>query len=160
MSKIAVVYFSVYGSTKKFAEEIAKLTSADIYRITPFTKYDDDKKNYEILTKIAEAEKNNNDRPVIEKINIDSYDKIFVGYPIWWYTMPMAVYTFLESNKWQGKTIIPFCTHEGSRESTTYETIKEICKGANVLDGLEIPGTKFVYTQEIEIKDWLDKLGI
>ena len=74
--------------------------------------------------------------------------------------MPMAVYTFIESQKWQGKTVIPFCTHEGSRESTTYDTLREKCKGATVLDGLEIIGTKFAYSQSIEIGDWLTKLGL
>lgn len=160
MSKIAIVYFSVYGSTEKFANTISELTGGDLFKVIPLTKYDSDKNNYEILAKIAEAEMKANDRPVIEKINIKDYDTVFLGYPIWWYTMPMAVFTFLEGNDLKEKTIIPFCTHEGSKESNTYEVIRKICKDCKVLDGLDIPGSKFIYDQTIEIEDWINKLGI
>lgn len=160
MSKSAVVYFSVYGGTERLAEEIAHQTGSDIIEIVPITKYDSDKNHYEILTKIAEIEKNGNQRPAIEKIDISAYDQIFLGYPIWWYTMPMAVYTFLETHDFHGKTVIPFLTHEGSRESTTYETLKEKCEGATILEGLDIFGSKMVFDQSLEVEEWLQKLGI
>ena len=95
--------------------------------------------------------------------NMEDYDVIFLGYPIWWSDMPMAVYTFLESYDFSGKTIIPFCTHEGSGLSSTDSSIAEICTGADVLDGLEIRGSVAQNSQDealTAVTDWLDKIEI
>ncbi|MFA6875696.1 MAG: flavodoxin, partial [Parabacteroides sp.] len=69
------------------------------------------------------------------------YDVIYLGYPIWWGTMPMAVYTFLASYDFTGKTIIPFCTHEGSDLGSSVQDIKKVCPKARVLQGLAIKGS-------------------
>ena len=95
--------------------------------------------------------------------NMEDYDVIFLGYPIWWSDMPMAVYTFLESYDFSGKTIIPFCTHEGSGLSSTDSSIAEICTGADVLDGLEMRGSVAQNSQDealTAVTDWLDKIEI
>ena len=95
--------------------------------------------------------------------NMEDYDVIFLGYPIWWSDMPMAVYTFLESSDFSGKTIIPFCTHEGSGLSSTDSSIAEICTGADVLDGLEMRGSVAQNSQDealTAVTDWLDKIEI
>ncbi len=87
-------------------------------------------------------EREENARPELSKAidDISEYDVIYLGYPIWWGDKPMAVYTFLESYNFSGKTIIPFCTHAGSNLSGTIESIKGTCKGASVSDGLAIKG--------------------
>ena len=95
--------------------------------------------------------------------NMEDYDVIFLGYPIWWSDMPMAVYTFLESYDFSGKTIIPFCTLEGSGLSSTDSSIAEICTGADVLDGLEMRGSVAQNSQDealTAVTDWLDKIEI
>ena len=95
--KSLVVYFSVYGSTKVFAEEIAKQAGSNIARIEPVVEYDTNTAHYEELAKYAKKEHDENQRPAIKnEINIAEYDTIFIGYPMWWYTMPMIMYTFFE----------------------------------------------------------------
>ena len=71
---------------------------------------------------------------------LDSAETIYLGYPIWWSDMPMPVYTFLESRDWSGKTIAPFCTHEGSGLADTVASIRRVVVGATVLDGMELRG--------------------
>jgi flavodoxin len=96
-------------------------------------------------------------------LDVNSYDVIFIGYPIWWYTLPRAVYVFLESYDFSGKTIVPFCTHGGSRLSGTENVIKTLQPKASVLRGLEI--SRNVINRNPEngarkpIQDWLASLG-
>ena len=96
-------------------------------------------------------------------IDIDKYDVIFVGYPIWWSDMPMPVYTFLEAHQYEGKTIIPFCTHEGSGLANTENYLRNVCKGAEVLNGLAIRGRIAQNEQEKakeEVENWLKEINI
>jgi flavodoxin len=90
---------------------------------------------------------------------MDDYSLIFLGYPNWWGTMPMAVFTFLEDHDFSGKTIIPFCTHEGSGLGRSESDIKKICPHATVLTGLSIRGGS-VYRAENDISAWLSKSGV
>ena len=85
--------------------------------------------------------------------SIDEYDEIYLGYPNYWGTMPMAVYTFLESFDWSGKKVYPFCTHEGSGLSSTESDIK---KYAEVMKGIAIRGSD-VDTSQNKIKEWVEK---
>ena len=105
-----------------------------------------------------------NARPEIKgDIDIDKYDVIFVGYPIWWSDMPMPVYTFLEAHQYEGKTIIPFCTHEGSGLANTENYLRNVCKGAEVLNGLAIRGRIAQNEQEKakeEVENWLKEINI
>ncbi len=114
-NKAAVIYFSWTGNVDNMAHWIADATGADLYRVTTANPYPED---YNQTVDIAKRENDNNERPEI-RVDITAdrlagYDKVFFGFPIWWYDMPMAMYTFLDSYSLQGKTIIPFFSHEGS----------------------------------------------
>ncbi|MDE7213572.1 MAG: NAD(P)H-dependent oxidoreductase [Anaeroplasmataceae bacterium] len=127
------------GNTEIVAEMIAEKMDGTLFHIIRETPYP---KEYNACTEEAQAEKNQKARPkLLETKSIEDYDIIFLGYPIWWGDMPMAVYTFLESQNWNGKTLVPFCTHEGSGLSGTANQLKSTCIGANVLEGLAIRGS-------------------
>ena len=139
MAKNLVLYFSVYGTAKAVAEEIAKQTGADIAEIEPVTAYDSNRDHYNDLAAYAKKEHDKDMRPAIKNsFDIDSYDNIFIGYPMWWYTFPMIIYTLFDEYDFTGKTIIPFNTHMGSRDGGTYRTIRELEPGATVLEGLPV----------------------
>ena len=127
------------GNTEVVATKIQKLTGGDLFQIETVKAYPAD---YIETTTVAMDEKKKNARPELtEKIdNMDSYNVIYLGYPNWWGTFPMAVFTFLESYDFSGKTIIPFCTHEGSGLSNSERDIKKLCPNANVKSGFAIRG--------------------
>lgn len=89
---------------------------------------------------------------------MDFYDVIFIGYPNWWATIPMGVFTFFEEYDFSGKTIIPFCTHEGSRLGRSERDIKKLCPNSNVLEGLAIRGS--INKAQNSVSVWLRKLGM
>lgn len=128
------------GNTAIIADMIAAGTGGDLFEIKTVNAYPTD---YDECTEVAQTEKTNNARPELTATvdNFEDYDVIFLGYPIWWSDMPMAVYTFMESYDWNGKTVIPFCTHAGSGLSGTVSSIKTSLPTAEVLDGLSISGT-------------------
>jgi flavodoxin len=101
------------GNTEVIAKMIQEMTEGDLFRIDTVNSYPED---YTETTEVAKKELDDNARPELSNNvkNMDSYNVIFLGYPIWWRTMPMALFTFLEEYDFSGKTIIPFCTHEGS----------------------------------------------
>ena len=147
------------GNTHIIAEMIAAETGSDLFHILPVTSYPSD---YTECTTVAKRELNANARPTIQgDAAVEDYDIIFIGYPIWWGDMPMPVYTFIEKHDWQVKTIIPFCTHEGSGLSGTENKLKSVCKGSTVLEGLAVRGTTAQNKQEQarqSVKNWLHKL--
>ena len=155
--KTAVVYFSHSGNTQKLAQIIAADTGADIYRILPVKAYPEDCR--EVVSQ-AKAELENNSRPEIHmKLqDLGSYDNIFLGFPIWWHTMPMPVFTFLEKYDLSGKTIIPFATHEGSAFGRSLEDIRRAAPGARLLEGLEVRGSR-VSASEKQVISWLHDCG-
>ena len=155
-SKALVVYFSVTGNTKALAETIAETTGADIVEIVPETPYTSEDINYSKDNCRANKEQNDDSaRPAIaNKIeNIDDYDTIFLGYPIWWGTMPKIINTFLESYDLSGKTIMPFCTSGGSGIETSVSAIKDVCPGADVKDGFRGSSS----TSDTQVKEWIDR---
>ena len=98
---------------------------------------------------------------IAEMIAGENYDVIFLGYPNWWGDMPMAVYTFIEKHDWNGKTVIPFCTHEGSGLSGTERLLEQACKGATIAKGLAVQGTTAQNSQaqaKKTVQSWLNKL--
>ncbi|MCE5224421.1 MAG: flavodoxin, partial [Porphyromonadaceae bacterium] len=117
-------------------------------------------KDYMETTRVAKKELNADARPELTETvdNIDDYDTIYLGYPNWWGTFPMAIFTFLESYNFSGKTIIPFCTHEGSGMCGLGD-IQLVCPEANVNKGIAIKGSN-VHRADTEstIKNWLEKL--
>jgi flavodoxin len=127
------------GNTQIVAEMIVEETGGDLFHIQTVITYPDD---YDECTEVAKQEKADNARPELDfKVNnFKDYDVIYLGYPIWWSDMPMAVYTFLESYDFSDKTVIPFNTHAGDGQAGTVDNIKEICSQATFLDGLVISG--------------------
>ena len=159
MAKDLVIYFSVYGTAKLVAEEIAKQTGADIREIVPAVPYDGNRDHYPALLRVAQKEHDTNARPVIrEELPIADYDRIYIGYPMWCYTFPMIIYTLFEQYDFSDKTIIPFNTHMGSRDGGTYETIRELAPKAKVLAGLPVEMSEAEKDPETAVKKWLDSL--
>lgn len=117
--------------------------------------------NYNAVVDLAKQELKDDYRPELAtKIeNMDSYDVVFVGYPNWWATMPMAVFTFLEEYDFSGKTIIPFCTHEGSSFGRSIDDITELCPKSTILDGLAIRGRNVKNAQK-DLSKWLNEIGM
>ena len=148
------------GNTKILAEMIAEATGADTFEIKPVKPYP---KEYTPATEIAKKEKNENARPEIVGTmpDISKYDVIFLGYPIWWGDLPMPCYTFFDKVKLEGKTVAPFCTHEGSGLSGTDRYIADTTK-AKVTAALEMKGTTAQKNQgeaKKEVLAWLKKVG-
>lgn len=147
------------GNTQIVAEMIASEIGGDMFSIEPVAVYPED---YDECTEVAKREANAKSRPSIcGDVDVESYDVIFVGYPIWWEDMPMPVYTFIESHSWKDKIVVPFCTHEGSGLSGTERKLKDACEGAVVLHGLGIRG-KIAQTDQTkaksEVRTWIEKI--
>ncbi|MBQ7170283.1 MAG: flavodoxin [Synergistaceae bacterium] len=124
-----VGYITV-GNTMKLAQIVAEKTGAELFEVKPAKPYPAD---YESCIDIAKKEQNANARPAfLEDKDISGYDTVYFGYPVWWGDIPMTLYTFVEAHDWSGKTIIPFCTHEGSGPGRTFRTLKTLMKGADV----------------------------
>ena len=161
MKKTLILYFSVYESTKAVAEEIARQTGGDLLEIEPVIPYDGNRDHYNELAAYAKKEHDEDMRPEIKNdINIDDYDNIFIGYPMWWYTFPMIIYTLFDKYDFSGKTIIPFNTHMGSGDGGTYRTIRELEPEANVLEGLPIEMRQAESGASKQIGSWLKSLKI
>ena len=155
MSKNLTVYFSHTGenyingaiknldkgNTEIVAEMIQKAVGGGLAQIVPVKAYNN---NYYKCIEEAKAELNSNARPEIRVAvdGINEYDIIYLGYPNWWGTCPTCVFTFLEKFDFSGKTVVPFCTNEGSGMGSSESDIKRICKGATVLKGLPIHGAE------------------
>ena len=111
--------------------------------------------DYNECIKEAQAEQRANARPKVKEIpDVSGYDVIYLGYPNWWGTCPMCVFTFLESQNWAGKIIKPFCTHEGSGMGHSEADIKRVCSGADVKKGLAIHGADVSKSRTL-IENWL-----
>ena len=167
MSKKLVVYFShkgenyskgkivnlEKGNTEIAAEMISNILNADIFEIVAEKEYPF---NYNECIEIAKKELRENSKIKLKQdIDIKDYDTIFVGYPNWWGTVPMPVWTFLEGKDFSNKRILLFCTHEGSGLGKSESDIKKLTSGAEVLKGLAINGSE-VNNSEKQIKKWLE----
>lgn len=140
------------GNTEIAAEIIAKFTNADLFEISTLKQYPFE---YNACTTVAKDELRANSRPELANdIVITNYDVIFIGYPNWWGTMPMPVCTFLENHDFSGKTIIPFCTHEGSGMGSSESDIKKLATGVKNKKGLAIHGSS-VSGSTSDIEKWL-----
>ena len=127
------------GNTEVAARMIQTLAGGDLFHIDTLKGYPAD---YTKATEVAQRELSQNARPALagQVASLDGYDVVCLGYPNWWGTMPMAVWTFLEAHDFAGKTILPFCTHEGSGLGQSERDIRKLCPGARVLRGLAIRG--------------------
>lgn len=157
-AKMLVVYFSVTGNTKAVAEEITRLTGADLYEIVPAVPYTDEDLNYNNNECRANQEMNDAfARPAIgsEAMDVSSYDTVFIGYPIWWGTMPRIINTFLDTFDLSGKTVLPFCTSGSSGITQSVSDIRAAEPDADVRDGLRASGAN-----DSSIENWIADNGI
>lgn len=145
------------GNTEAAARIIQRLTGADLFRIDPVRAYAAD---YNTCIEQARADRRRNARPALKSYpdSIDGYDVIYLGFPNYWGTMPMAVFTFLEHFDFTGKTIRPFCTHEGSGMGASEKDIAHISPGAHVAKGLPIHGGS-VAASEPMLRSWIESLS-
>ncbi|KAL6604153.1 flavoprotein [Neocallimastix sp. 'constans'] len=145
------------GNTERLGDMIIEYTHADKHHIEPAKPYP---KGYKQCCDQALEEKNQGARPAVanQLENLDNYDTIFFGYPIWWGDLPMPAYTFIEKLNFEGKTVIPFCTHEGSGNSNTFNSLKRKMKGAKFLKGIEIQGNRVDGSKEM-VNKWLSAIG-
>ena len=157
--KILVAYFSATGTTKGVAEHIANSLNADIYEIVPEEAYTDADLDYNDNNSRTTIEMNDPDaRPAISGSveNMEQYDIIFVGYPIWWGEAPRIVSTFMESYDFSGKTIVPFCTSGGSGIGSSASNLERLTSGATWLDGRRLNGSDSQDT----VMEWVDSLDL
>lgn len=145
------------GNTHIVADMIAAQTGGDLFEISTVTPYPED---YAETVEIASQEKAEDARPELRNTveNMDDYDVVFIGYPIWHGDIPMAVYTFLESYDFTGKTVIPFCTHAGSGLAGTESSMQHILRTANFKKGLAVRGTTAQNDRDAaqqQVDEWL-----
>ena len=169
MEKILTAYFSrrgenyfdgsirylEKGNTEIIAEAISEATGSDLFEIDTARHYADD---YHSCTLEAKEELSHNARPALahDLSDLSTYDTIFLGFPNWWGTCPMAIFAFLESHDFAGKRIIPFCTNEGSGMGRSEKDIARSAPGAKVERGLSIPGSQAPLMKE-KAGEWAKK---
>lgn len=146
--KILVAYFSYSGTTKNVATALSEKTGGDLFEIAVQDDYSD-------VYQESNREIRNNERPLLTNTvpNMDEYDIVFVGYPVWWHATPAPINTFLESYNLTGKLIIPFCTSGGSDIDETMPTFLNSCDGLAVYGERRISGTS-------QLDEWISELGL
>ena len=157
-NRILVACFSWSGNTMTVARTIADALGVELFEIKTVKPYTD---NYDAVLDVAKAEQNRKARPELAAhvTNMGQYDTIFLGYPCWWGTMPMAVFNFLEEYDFSGKRVIPFVTHGGSGFGRSLNDLKRTIPGAKIeAKGLSLYGTSVTGAHSQVIK-WLDTLG-
>ena len=149
------------GNTAVMAKMIAERTGAELFELVPATAYPE---SYDECCDVALEEKNAGTRPELVSFpDISGYSTVYLGFPCWWGDLPMPVYTALEALSWDGKTICPFNTHEGSGESGMFATVEGVCSGSTVTAGLTVRGQDAQNDREgtqAEVDAWLSELGL
>lgn len=158
--KILVAYFSATGTTRPIAENLAEAAGADLFEIVPADPYSDEDLDYNNDSCRANQEQQDeNARPEIEGTveNMDQYDTVFIGHPIWWGEEPRIIDTFVESYDLSGKTVVDFCTSGGSGVSQSESNLKELCPDSvNWLDAKRFESN----AGPADAEAWLEELGI
>ena len=153
MSRVLIAYFSASGVTAKMAEKLAAVTGADLFEIkpeVPYTKADLNWMNKKSRSSIEMEDRNC--RPAIASRvkNMDQYDIVFVGFPVWWYREPSIIDTFMESYDFTDKTVVPFATSGMSPVGDSGKNMQELAPGAKVEAGKRFPNS----VKESELKNW------
>ncbi len=153
MNKILVSYFSASGNTKSVAEKICTAVSGDLFEIEPVDKYTDDDLNWMNRNSRSSVEMRENIKPEIAKTvsNLDDYDTVCLGFPIWWYKEPTIIDKFLEENDMTGKNIYVFVTSGSSSIDSTYKSLKNNFPNLNFVDGKRFAGNE----TEDEYRAWI-----
>ena len=157
--KILIAYFSATNNTKNIANYLNEILDADLYEIVPKTPYTSDDLNYNDSSSRSSQEMNDPDaRPAISGSvdNMEQYDVIFLGYPIWWGEAPRIINTFLESYDFSGKTIVPFCTSGSSGIGSSAANLHSLTNGATWLDGRRFGGG----TSRDTMAEWVNSLNL
>lgn len=157
--KTLVAYFSASGVTKKKAKALAEVIGADLYEIKPEKPYTREDLNWNDKKSRSSVEMNDRTfRPAIAgKVDdMEQYEIVFVGFPIWWYVAPTIINTFLESYNFSGKTVIPFATSGGSGMGKTNIGLAPSCPGAVLLDGKMLNGMQ----SKDSLKAWIESLDL
>ena len=141
------------GNTEVIAEYIQELAGADLFKVEPEVEYPSD---YMKCIDVAKKELAKNARPEIKDglTDISQYDVVYIGFPNWWGTLPMVMFTQLEKLDFKGKIVKPFVTHEGSGFGTSKKDLKKLCAGAEIKNGLSIPGAD-VYDVKNTVEAWI-----
>ena len=157
MRKILVAYFSATGTTKKVAEKLAKATGGNLFEIKPQVEYTSENLNWNDKKSRSSVEMNDEfSRPEIENVveNIDDYDTVFVGFPVWWYIPPRIIQTFIEKHNLSGKKIITFATLGGSGIKDSTDFLKKNYSDLNIIEG-----KRFGWNESLEsIGAWVEKI--
>ena len=142
------------GNTEVIAEYIQEIDGADLFKVEPAVEYPTD---YMECIDVAQKEQQNDARPEIRETleSIDEYDTVYIGFPNWWGTLPMPMFTQLEQLNFAGKTVKPFVTHEGSGFGSSQKDLAKLCEGADIKNGLSIPGAN-VYDAKETVKSWIE----
>ena len=159
MSKTLVAFFSASGVTRQVAQKLAAAAQADLYEIKPAVPYTQADLNWRDKSSRSSVEmKNLAIRPQLADTDakIEQYDRILLGYPIWWYMAPTIINTFLESYDFSGKTIVPFATSGGSGMGRTNEKLAPSCPGAKLLSGKVFRGA----VSKADLQAWADSLQV
>lgn len=143
------------GNTEVIAEYIQEFTGGDLFKVEPEEGYPED---YMECIDIAKKELEGNSRPKLKETleDISTYDTIYVGFPNWWGTLPMPMFTQLEQLDFTGKVIKPFVTHEGSGFGSSQKDLNKLCNGAQIKNGLSIAGAK-VYDSADIVRNWVEE---
>jgi len=160
MKNILIAYFSCTGNTRSLAEQIAQAAKAELYEIKPKIPYSSEDLNWRNSSSRANIERNDtSSRPAISNNveNIEQYDIVFLGYPIWFGQAPNIIYTFLESYDFSGKTIVPFCTSGSSPIGSSASNLHRFCSNNTTW----LSGSRFALnTSRSEIVTWINRLGL
>lgn len=159
--KTLVVYFSATGNTEEAANAVAQLTGADLFELEPADPYTDDDLDWTVEGSRVNVEHEDESLRNIELVadtvdDWDSYDTVFIGYPIWWGIAAWPVNTFVEANDFTGKTVIPFCTSASSGLGQSGELLANLAGTGDWQEGQRFGSS---VSQE-DVQEWLDSLGI
>ena len=153
--KVLIAYYSHSGNTKAVAEKIQRAAGGDMFEIKPLKAYPED---YNTVVALAQQEKAKDVKPeLVDNGDVENYDIIFLGTPVWWYTMAGPVKTYLSKNNFDGKLIMPFCTHGGGGESSTYTDMQKLAPNAKVLRGY----TSYERSgKDEDIQEWINSVNL
>lgn len=154
--KNLILYYSLSGNTKALAENMQKLVGGDIAEIKTVQPYPED---FHAVVEQARKERQAGYLPPIQPLTqaLEDYDTIYLGYPIWGSTIPQPLATFLSQNHLAGKTVVPFCTHDGYGVGRSFQAIAEYCPDAKLLDGFNIIGSD-VKSAQAPLSAWLQNI--
>ena len=156
MEKVLVCYFSATGTTKRVAEEIANVVGGDLFEIEPVEKYTSEDLDWTNKKSRSTVEMEDvNSRPsIVKRIeNIEDYNKIIVGFPVWWYREPSIIDTFMEENNFDGKEVYVFVTSGGSTAEGSFNSLKNKYNNVNF-----VSGKRFNFVDKEEVKNWIGEV--